>query len=112
MTTVTYTPAEPFAPSSVHTYTLTAEDSAGNDIESTGTFTMPTPLMPLEGVNGPDGADGVWGFRQIWNGGNVGSLGAALGILADPVEEHADDGCALESKASEDIDIDIISITL
>ncbi|MDA0812288.1 MAG: discoidin domain-containing protein, partial [Verrucomicrobia bacterium] len=89
VTTVSYMPAVPFAPSSVHTYSLNAEDSAGNDIASTGSFTMPTPLMPLDGLNGPDGDAGVWGLRQIWNGGNLGSLAAALAVIADPVAAGA-----------------------
>ena len=90
VTTITYTPAEPFAPSSEHTYELNAEDSAGNDIMTSGSVTAPTPLLPLEGLNGPDGGDGVWGLRQIWNGGNLGSLGAALAVAADPEAAEAD----------------------
>ena len=90
LTTVTYVPGEPFAPGSLHTYVLTAEDSSGNDITAEGSFSMPTPLMPLEGLAGPDGGDGFWGLRQIWNGGTLGSLGAALAVAADPVAAGAD----------------------
>ena len=65
VTLVTYVPAESFGPGTTHTYTFNAEDSAGNDIETMGSFVTATPLMPLEGLNGPDGGDGFWGLRQI-----------------------------------------------
>ncbi len=84
--TVVYTPEEPFESSSTQPFSLTAKDSAGTDIELSDSFTLPTPAMPLEGVNGPEGGDGFWGLRQIYDleSDRLEDLPTALEIVADP----------------------------
>ena len=84
--TVVYTPEVPFESSSTQPFTLTAKDSAGTDIELSDSFTLPTPAMPLEGVNGPEGGNGFWGLRQIYglDTDRLMNLPTALEIVADP----------------------------
>ena len=84
--TVVYTPEVPFESSSTQPFTLTAKDSAGTDIELSDSFRLPTPAMPLEGVNGPEGGNGFWGLRQIYglDTDRLMNLPTALEIVADP----------------------------
>jgi hypothetical protein len=84
ITTVTYTPPTPWAEGSEHTYALTAMDSAGADISSSGTFLTATPLMPLDGIPGPEGTAAGWGFRQIWDAGAISGIARALEVALDP----------------------------
>ncbi|MCB1096901.1 MAG: hypothetical protein KDN22_15105 [Verrucomicrobiae bacterium] len=84
ITSVTYAPATPWEEGSEHTYSLTALDSTGGDIGSSGTFLTATPIMPLDGIPGPEGTASGWGFRQIWDAGTVSGLARALEVAADP----------------------------
>ena len=92
VTTVTYTPETPWDEGSEHTYDFDATDDAdpANDIGNEGTFVTATPSMPLDGIPGPEGSKDGWGFRQIWNGGTVGSLDAAIELALDPNAAGAD----------------------
>ncbi|MEZ5327734.1 MAG: hypothetical protein R3F19_22040 [Verrucomicrobiales bacterium] len=84
ITSVTYAPATPWEEGSEHTYTLTALDSTGSDIGSSGTFLTATSIMPLDGIPGPEGTATGWGFRQIWDAGAVSGIARALEIALDP----------------------------
>ncbi|MGK0186460.1 MAG: hypothetical protein ACI9R3_002243 [Verrucomicrobiales bacterium] len=84
ITTLFFAPASPWAEGSEHTYELTALDSAGAAIGSSGSFLTATPIMPLEGIPGPEGVAAGWGFRQIWDAGTVSGLTRALEVAADP----------------------------
>lgn len=84
ITTVFFAPETPWDEGSEHTYSLTALDSAGTEISASGSFVTATPLMPLDGIPGPEGVDSGWGFRQIWDAGAVSGLARALEVALDP----------------------------
>ncbi|MCH1501960.1 MAG: hypothetical protein L7V86_00075 [Verrucomicrobiales bacterium] len=84
--TISYTPDVPFEPSSAQPFTFNATDGTGTDIELSDSFTLPTPAMPLEGVNGPEGGEGFWGLRQIYgmDRERLRNLPEALEVVANP----------------------------
>jgi len=86
---VTHTPTISFPPASTHTYVLTANDSAGTTLSFAGSFTTPTPFLPLDPLPGPDGSEGAFGVRYIWGTGTtISGINRALeAILAVDTEE-------------------------
>ncbi|MFN0126316.1 MAG: hypothetical protein ACKV19_06485, partial [Verrucomicrobiales bacterium] len=87
---VTHTPATPFAPASTHTYALSATDTAGAALSFTGSFTTPTPFLPISPLPGPSGSEGQFGVRYLWGtGGSISGIARALEtILAAPTPEY------------------------
>ncbi|HVY69724.1 MAG TPA: Ig-like domain-containing protein, partial [Verrucomicrobiae bacterium] len=80
VTTITYTPATPFAPGSAHALKVAAKDTTGAAIADEESFTLPSPPFPLTGMGEPAGTAGNWSLRQIWNGGRADALVSAVGI--------------------------------
>jgi len=63
---VTHVPSPPFPPASTHTYVLTATDTADAALSFPGTFTTPTPVLPIGPLPGPAGTEGQFGVRYLW----------------------------------------------
>lgn len=63
---VTHRPTPSFPPASTHTYLLTATDTAGAAVSFAGSFTTPTPALPIGPLPGPAGSDGQFGVRYLW----------------------------------------------
>ncbi len=87
VTTLTYTPATPFAPGSEHAYVVGGLDGNGNLLLGEGSFTVPEPPFALTGLGGPKGRSGNWGLRQIWDVGLVNSLDSAVEAAAAARQE-------------------------
>ncbi len=87
---VTHTPASPFPPASTHTYVLTASDTAAATLTFDGSFTTPTPFLPLEPLPGPSGSEGQFGVRYLWStGSQISGIARALEtIIAAPTPDY------------------------
>jgi hypothetical protein len=80
ITTITCSPASPFAPGSNHTLKVQGQDAAGHALSSDLAFNLPAPFFPLTGLGGPAGTAGNWGVRQIWNAGRADAVVSAAAI--------------------------------
>ena len=63
---VTHIPTTPFPPATTYTYLVTATDAGGGALSFPGSFTTPTPILPLGPLPGPSGGAGYFGVRYLW----------------------------------------------
>lgn len=67
-TTVRFEPEDLFEIAAILSYSLTAKDTAGNDIGRSGTLQLPDPIFPLDELAGAPIEEGFFGTRYIWGG--------------------------------------------
>ena len=88
---VTHQPTTPFPPASTHTYMLTANDTAGAAISFPGSFTTPTPVLPIGPLPGPSGTDGQFGVRYLWGtAAQISGIARALQVIQSATSPEFD----------------------
>jgi hypothetical protein len=80
ITSISHTPASPFAPGSSHLAVVDARDKAGTNLVSELSFNLPAPMFPLSGLGGPTSTAGNWGLRQVWDAGRVDAIVSAVDV--------------------------------
>jgi hypothetical protein len=80
ITTITFSPSNPFLPGAQHILRVEARDKAGSNLSSELAFNLPSPFFPLTGLGGPVSSAGNWGLRQIWDAGRADAVVSAVEI--------------------------------